>query len=63
MVDNTSKTQAGCACGAAPRLIFACSGAADVGQISDLGMEKGKTPVTEEAVGKVVSRAKARLAS
>ena len=115
-------------CGAAPKLIFSCSGAADVGHISDLsarkltaegagrmfclagiggrvsgiiastqsaqailaidgcqldcarktleeagfaefehmrltdmGMEKGKTPVTEGAVAKIVSRAKARL--
>jgi uncharacterized metal-binding protein len=118
-----------CACGTAPKLIFACSGAADVGQISDLaarkltaegagkmfclagiggrvsgimattqaaaailaidgcpldcarntleqagfqqfehlrltdmGMEKGKTPATEEAIAKVASRGKARLA-
>jgi uncharacterized metal-binding protein len=29
--------------------------------LSDLGMAKGKTPVTEEAIGKVVSRGKARL--
>ena len=27
--------QSSCACNAAPRLIFACSGAADVGEISD----------------------------
>jgi len=27
--------QSGCACDAAPRLIFACSGAADVGEVSD----------------------------
>ena len=118
-----------CSCNAAPKLIFACSGAADVGHISDLaarkltaegvgkmfclagiggrvsgiiastqaaqsilaidgcpldcarktleqagfstfehlrlsdiGMEKGKTPATDEAVGKVVARAKARMA-
>lgn len=118
-----------CGCSAAPKLIFSCSGAADVGHISDLaarkltaegagkmfclagvggrvsgimastqaaqailaidgcpldcarktleeagftrfehlrladlGMEKGKTPATEEAVAKVVGRAKARLA-
>lgn len=122
--------QPACGCGAAPKLIFACSGAADVGHISDLaarkltadgvgkmfclagvggrvsgimasteaaqsilaidgcaldcarktleeagfnqfehvrltdmGMEKGKTPVTEDVVARVVSRAKARLAS
>ena len=118
-----------CGCSAAPKLIFACSGAADVGHISDLaarrltaegagkmfclagiggrvsgilastqaaqsilaidgcqldcvrntleeagfhkfqhmrltdmGMEKGKTPASEEAVAQVVSHAKARLA-
>ena len=128
MAEDTSNTQAGC-CSAAPKLIFACSGAADVGHISDLsarkltaegagkmfclagvggrvsgimastqaaqsilaidgcpldcarktleeagftdfehvrltdlGMEKGKTPATDEAVAKVVGRAKARLA-
>ena len=116
-------------CGAAPKLIFSCSGAADVGEISDraarrlsaqgagkmfclagvggrvsgimattgaaqailaidgcpldcakktleqagfmkfehlrlsdLGMEKGKTAVTDEAVAKVVSLGKSRLA-
>jgi uncharacterized metal-binding protein len=30
--------------------------------LADLGMEKGKTAVTDEAVAMVVSRAKARLA-
>lgn len=117
-------------CGAAPKLIFACSGAADVGQISDLaarrlsaegagkmfclagvggrvsgimattqaaaailaidgcqldcarktletagftqfehlrltdlGMEKGKTPATEEAVAEAATRARTRLVS
>jgi uncharacterized metal-binding protein len=30
--------------------------------LSDLGMEKGKTPATDEAVAKVVQRAKGRLA-
>ena len=122
--------QPACACGAAPKLIFACSGAADVGQIADLaarkltaegagkmfclagiggrvsgivattqaaaailaidgcpldcarktleergfsrfehlrltdlGMEKGKTPATDEAVAKVVAHGKTRLAS
>jgi uncharacterized metal-binding protein len=128
MVDTNP--QPGCACCAAPKLIFACSGAADVGHISDLaarkltaegagkmfclagvggrvsgimasteaaqsilaidgcpldctrktleeagfkqfehlrladmGLEKGKTPVTEEVVAKVVNRAKVRLAA
>lgn len=118
-----------CSCNAAPKLIFACSGAADVGHVadlaarkltaegvgkmfclagiggrvsgilastqaapsllaidgcpldcarktleqagfsafvhlrlSDLGLEKGKTPATDEAVATVVSRAKACLA-
>ena len=118
-----------CACSAAPKLVFACSGAADVGaiadraarklttdgvgkmfclagvggrvsgimettkaaakivaidgcpldcaksclqqagftqfehvQLADMGLEKGKTPVTEESIGKVVDRAKAALA-
>jgi len=31
-------------------------------RLTDLGMEKGKTPATDEAVAKVVCRAKARLA-
>jgi uncharacterized metal-binding protein len=119
-----------CACDAAPKLIFSCSGAANVGHISDLaarklasegvgkmfclagiggrvsgimaatqaapailaidgcpldcarhtleqagfthyehirlsdmGMEKGKSPATDDGVDKVVSRARARLAS
>ncbi len=127
MSDVTGKPQGAC-CGAAPRLIFACSGAADVGQISDLaarrltaegagrmfclagiggrvsgimettraasavlaidgcpldcarktleeagfaefqhlrlsemGMEKGKSPATDEQVAKVVSEGRARL--
>jgi uncharacterized metal-binding protein len=124
-----TKPQPTCACGAAPKLVFACSGAADVGQISDLaarrlsaegagrmfclagiggrvsgilettraaaailaidgcpldcarktleeagfprfehlrlsdmGMEKGKSPPTEERVGQVVGQSKGRLA-
>lgn len=118
-----------CACGAAPKLLFACSGAADVGQIADrtarqinadgagkmfclagisgrvsgivataqsaaailaidgcplnctrktlesagftkfehlqladLGMEKGKSPVTEERIRQAVSQGKVLLA-
>lgn len=129
MSDSPTNSQPACACSAAPKLIFACSGAADVGLISDLaarrltaegagkmfclagvggrvsgivastqaarailaidgcqldcarktleeagfarfehlrltdlGLEKGKTPANEEAVNKVVSRAKAQLA-
>ena len=38
-----------CACDAAPKLIFACSGAADVGHISDLAARK----LTAEGVGKM----------
>jgi len=127
MTDTATSSQAAC-CGAAPRLIFACSGAADVGKLSDLaareltaagagkmfclagiggrvsgimatteaaqailaidgcpldcakntlenagftkfeyirlsdlGMEKGKTAVTDEAVAQVVSLGKSRL--
>ncbi|MGI6417705.1 MAG: putative zinc-binding protein [Thermoguttaceae bacterium] len=38
-----------CACGVAPKLIFACSGAADVGHIADLAARK----LTKEGVGKM----------
>ncbi|MBN2474100.1 MAG: putative zinc-binding protein [Pirellulales bacterium] len=38
-----------CACDAAPKLIFACSGAADVGQVSDLAARK----LTAEGAGKM----------
>ena len=129
MSTETNASKAAC-CSAAPKLIFACSGAADVGKISDLaarqltadgagkmfclagiggrvsgilastesaqkilaidgcpldcakktlensgftefeyirlsdhGMEKGKTPATDEAVAKVVGLGKSRLAS
>ncbi len=127
MAETTANPQAAC-CSAAPKLIFACSGAADVGKISDLaareltaagagkmfclagiggrvggimastgvaqailaidgcpldcakktlegagftkfeyirlsdlGMEKGKTPVTDEGVARVVGLGKTRL--
>lgn len=39
----------GCNCSAAPRLIFACSGAADVGEISDRVARK----LTHEGSGKM----------
>ena len=39
----------GCSCDAAPKLIFACSGAADVGRIADLAARK----LADEAVGKM----------
>lgn len=38
-----------CACGAAPKLIFACSGAADVGAAADLAARK----LTRDGVGKM----------
>ena len=41
--------QACCPSGAAPKLIFACSGAADVGRISDLAARK----LTAEGAGKM----------
>jgi uncharacterized metal-binding protein len=47
MTDETKKP--GCACDAAPKLIFACSGAADVGHLSDLAARK----LTVEGVGKM----------
>ena len=42
-------SQPQCACGAAPKLIFACSGAADVGQTADLAARK----LTAEGAGKM----------
>jgi len=75
-----------CDCNATPKLIFACSGAADVGAIdgcpldcarktleeagftqfehvrlSDLGMEKGKTPATPEHLDNAAARGRMRL--
>ncbi|HYW79355.1 MAG TPA: putative zinc-binding protein [Thermoguttaceae bacterium] len=47
MADETTKPSCGCC--AAPKLIFACSGAADVGQLSDLAARK----LTAEGVGKM----------
>jgi uncharacterized metal-binding protein len=41
--------QARCACDAAPKLVFACSGAADVGQIADLAARK----LTAQGAGKM----------
>ncbi len=46
---NESSQEPGCACDAAPRLIFACSGAADVGQVADLAARK----LTSEGAGKM----------
>ena len=44
-----SNEQAGCACGNAPKLIFSCSGAADVGHVSDLAARK----LNSEGAGKM----------
>lgn len=41
--------QPACACDVAPKLIFACSGAADVGRIADLAARQ----MTAEGVGKM----------
>jgi uncharacterized metal-binding protein len=38
-----------CSCSSAPKLIFACSGAADVGQLSDLAARR----LTQQGVGKM----------
>lgn len=48
MADQNTPSPA-CACSAAPKLIFACSGAADVGHVSDLAARK----LTAEGVGKM----------
>ena len=49
MTESEGKPSASCACSAAPTLIFSCSGAADVGHISDLAARK----LTREGVGKM----------
>lgn len=47
MTGETQKQS--CACAAAPKLVFACSGAADVGQIADLAARK----LTKDGAGKM----------
>lgn len=47
MTDANSQAQ--CACGEAPKLIFPCSGAADVGQVADLAARK----LSAEGAGKM----------
>jgi uncharacterized metal-binding protein len=47
-MSQTEKPRDAC-CAAAPKLIFACSGAADVGKISDLAARK----LTSEGAGKM----------
>ncbi len=37
---NTQNTQAQCSCGSAPKFIFPCSGASDVGGLSDQAARK-----------------------
>ena len=43
------QTNCGCACNSGPKLIFSCSGAADVGEIADLTARK----LNREGVGKM----------
>ena len=47
-MSETGKPEASC-CGVAPKLIFACSGAADVGQISDLAARR----LSADGIGKM----------
>lgn len=42
-------TQCGCACSQAPKLVFSCSGAADVGEIADQAARK----LTRDGKGKM----------
>ena len=37
---NTIQTSCGCSCSAGPKLIFSCSGAADVGELADQAARK-----------------------
>ena len=43
------KTQESCGCSGGPKLIFACSGAADVGEIADRAARK----MTHEGIGRM----------
>ncbi len=45
----SSKSEKGCACSGAPTLIFACSGAADVGELADLTARQ----LTRDGAGKM----------
>ena len=49
MAESESRLSVSCACGTAPQLIFSCSGAADVGHISDLAARR----LTREGTGKM----------
>ncbi|MBL7039979.1 MAG: putative zinc-binding protein [Pirellulaceae bacterium] len=46
---SESNNQASCACDVAPKLVFACSGAADVGHITDLAARK----INSQGAGKM----------
>ena len=46
---NNAPRPTNCACDSAPKLIFACSGAADVGHVADLAARQ----LTTEGVGKM----------
>ncbi|MBC8873832.1 MAG: putative zinc-binding protein [Planctomycetes bacterium] len=46
---SESNNQASCACDVAPKLVFACSGAADVGHITDLAARK----INSQGAGKI----------
>ena len=46
---TAQKVTCGCDCGSGPKLIFACSGAADVGAVSDQAARQ----LTSEGVGKM----------
>lgn len=45
----SNEKQEGCACGGAPKLVFPCSGAADVGEVADQAARK----LTREGAGKM----------
>lgn len=49
MADQNSQAGCGCACGGGPTLIFACSGAADVGAVVDQAARR----LTAECLGKM----------
>ena len=49
MPDSEKELPVSCDCSTAPKLIFSCSGAADVGHVSDLAARQ----LTREGVGKM----------
>jgi uncharacterized metal-binding protein len=48
-MSDTTEPRCGCSCSAGPKLIFSCSGTADVGEIADRAARK----VTQEGAGKM----------